>query len=408
MKEAKELKEQPGGGDKDKVRDLEVLARAKCRIAQALWAERHVRLAADISTDVALAMAAEVHDNAVVDRENVWDDLAWRCNKPRPRASVWAGPEPVPEEWLPVIPAVPQPKAGDFVTANTERMQKAYVARDEAARHLMRAEDQLRHVQALLRAGHERRPKDWRDHPELLAARQELQAGKDALVAASDYVTRVRIEEYGTDEAVEACTPRTVRTRMRAVMSETDAWVGGILGLVGGPKRLGLPAMVTDWTLERAQEQARLNAEMLATTVFVLRDANGCVVLDDEGKPIVRAADEAAAARLHARKSRNYAICKAMQGCGAKYGYVLVLLTTTLPGPYHYNPAKAKRRPDLAISPTQAKKELQKRNHNALALAQSRGCRFIAPRSREGQTDGTPHDHVAAFVHPDDLERVVS
>src|SRR5690606_34133712 len=144
--------------------------------------------------------------------------------------------------------------------------------------------------------------------------------------------------------------------------------------------------------------------QMLEQSVFVKRDSGGAPVIGVDGKPVAVNAAELADAKLNARRAMNYALCLGMQEIGQRRGWTLILLTTTLPPRWHPNPSRGAPSYDPSLSPIGARDEIQTRHHRAMALARERGCRYFAPRAREGQQDGTPHDHLAVFVHPDDAE----
>ncbi|MBC7907246.1 MAG: replication endonuclease [Rhodospirillaceae bacterium] len=421
--------------DEQMQRDLREVAHTSTLLQQKEWAERHIRIAASIYADYSRELAKEVHDEARIHANSVarrlrycspyldhvmpavpaipqrskdeddyrhvggttgpWRDVTIACNMAPERHCL-----PAALTGEAHYPTLADPTAEQAVTKAFKAACAAHRLADDIERRY-RATCQLAHI---ARIGNQR----------VQAARLAKQVARlewdnarvDALLADED-LRREQVALYGEKEVIDACHEVSVRGRMRRAIDETAAHATMVLGLTGGPKWMHLPAQVTDTELKRGKERAALNRARLEETVYVLRDDSGAVILDDNGEPIVVNAAEAADVRVKARNARNYALCLGAQGDAERRGWTLVFLTLTLPGRWHANPSEGRNTYDPSLGPIEARQELQDRLHRALAMVSDRGIRYYGPRAREGQEDGTPHDHLPLFVAPEHVESLL-
>ncbi len=361
--------------------DLARLAQTDSALSMMTWTERQTRRAADIMTELARADAKAAYEAALKAKE--FDPSV-------------------------IVPAVPlkEPVEDDLKEILTVRVDLAADAASDAKRAADRAAMKVRLVREQMREA--RRSAD-RETYALLASdltEMKVMAAKAAEGAAhlADHAERLRIETFGYEDVAKKCRAASVRGAMRRLIDATDAHVSAILGLLGGPKRFRLPSRVSDWSMIRAQEMAALNRGTLAHRMMVLRDRDGVAVLDNKGSPKAITALDAARHGEKIAKAQRYAMCLGIQQLAEARGWTLVLLTTTLPPEWHAHPTLGRPSYNPDCDPISARDELQARCHRSLALCSRRDIRFLAPRAREGQVDGTPHDHIAAFVRPEDVD----
>jgi hypothetical protein len=381
--------------DRDRFRDLSRISDTRSKLDALMWTESQVRLAADIAAELARADAQVAYDIALAERQRIYGM----------RASVWRATL-IPT--VPAVPARPNSAFGPDGEATAAVDHADYLAR--SARSLaVRAGERRRLAWLTWQAAcRDKEPADDQAHLRNMARARQVEATSEGWLA-DDYEaasTRARIETWGYEEVARACRAASVRARLRDDIGVTDAHTCQILGLLGGPKADGNSVLASDWSLDRAREQSALNQETLERQVYVRRDEAGQPVIGAHGLPETFTGAEAARAHRHAMQSQRYALSLGIQELGQRRGWTLLLLTTTLPGEWHANPSKGRSRYNPALGPIEARKELQSRHHRAMALLAHHDVRIISPRAREGQEDGTPHDHLAAFVHPDDVPKV--
>ena len=84
-------------------------------------------------------------------------------------------------------------------------------------------------------------------------------------------------------------------------------------------------------------------------------------------------------------------------------GLVPILVTLTLPPEWHPNPSQGRSSWNRA-SPRSAAAELSRRWDTLSRAIRRHLSEWCALRVREPHADGCPHDHLVAYVHPDEIE----
>jgi hypothetical protein len=167
------------------------------------------------------------------------------------------------------------------------------------------------------------------------------------------------------------------------------------LGLVGK----GARQYCSEGAREHRQMQLRKQAEWLKTTV--LRGVVGGRVVEIPLEQVTKGPKQ--------KLAKLYAFIAAMNQLGEEAGLTVALLTTTLEGEWHANPAhRSEGHQWNGKTPGEANQELGRRFQSIRRDLDKRGIRLSGLWCGEPHADGCPHRHHWLMYHPDQERAVLA
>lgn len=192
------------------------------------------------------------------------------------------------------------------------------------------------------------------------------------------------------DELRRGC-PMAQRRRMRRRAADVRQFWAAALRLAGG--KTG-PRFADSYTLARWRERQERAAAFGAA----------CRWRRDDGLELT--AGEVMTAAAVANLNRLYVQILGIERIAAEAGLVPVMITLTLPGAYHPNPAIGACTWTPQTAPIAADAELQKRWARFRAHLGRAGVPPLGLRVTEAHGDGCPHCHALLFVEPDRIPAI--
>ena len=178
----------------------------------------------------------------------------------------------------------------------------------------------------------------------------------------------------------------SIRRRLRCTVGRAAIHTAAILGIIGGPERLGLPSYADDWTVRRFERQKAANRRFLCEHVIVAVDGSITISMAD-------VAESAA----NARRSMWYAFIMGMRDIARRDRLVPIFVSMTLPPEWHLHPQYGTPG-DASHSPAEGSREIGRRWHGALAQFKKRGGYVLGVRVAEPHKDATVHLHAVVWV----------